>query len=170
MTNRSALALPVFVQAHLGQRVLIDAILGEMTLEPSIILKLYYHIMLCEEVLIVHPSAAHLKVWQELSTHANAKDHLTLPIYMDHNATTPVDPRVKAAMDPLFGGSVRQRFGAAPMPLAGRRKLPCAKAREQVAALVGCEPRHMMIWTSKAPPKSKQYLAILRVWCARFQG
>ncbi|WP_338486127.1 cysteine desulfurase family protein [Streptomyces sp. SCSIO 75703] len=57
------------------------------------------------------------------------------PVYLDHNATTPVDPRVAAAMEPYLTGhfgnpSSGHHYGEAP-----RRALAGARAR--VAALVG---------------------------------
>ncbi|MEI5519854.1 cysteine desulfurase family protein [Streptomyces brasiliscabiei] len=60
------------------------------------------------------------------------------PVYLDHNATTPVDPRVTEAMLPhltdFFGNpSSGHLYGAEP-----RRAL--AAARTQVAALLGSDP------------------------------
>lgn len=60
------------------------------------------------------------------------------PAYLDYNATTPVDPRVSASMTEVltahFGNpSSIHRFGEEP-----RRLL--ARAREQVAGLVGAAP------------------------------
>src|SRR6185437_9182842 len=60
------------------------------------------------------------------------------PVYLDYNATTPVDPRVADAMLPhltrLFGNpSSGHAYGAGP-------KAALARAREQVAALIGARP------------------------------
>jgi cysteine desulfurase len=82
---------------------------------------------------------------------------MPLPIYMDHNATTPVDPRVKQAMEPFlaaqFGNpsSVSHAYG-------WQAQIAVRKAREQVAALVGCEP-HDVYFTSGATESNN--LAIL---------
>ncbi len=62
--------------------------------------------------------------------------------YLDHNATTPVDPRVLEAMQPYFGGqfgnpSSRHRYGR-----LARSALDTA--REQVAALVGAHPGQLL--------------------------
>jgi cysteine desulfurase len=59
-------------------------------------------------------------------------------VYLDHNATTPLDPRVLEAMLPYLGElygnpSSRHRFGR-----LARAALDAA--REQVAALVGAQP------------------------------
>jgi cysteine desulfurase len=57
------------------------------------------------------------------------------PIYLDHNATTPVAPAVVAAMLPLLGAgfgnpSSEHHYGTQP-------RAALARAREQVAALIG---------------------------------
>jgi cysteine desulfurase len=63
------------------------------------------------------------------------------PIYLDHNATTPVDPEVVEAMRPYFGG----RFGnASSVHHFGRdAKVALENAREQVAAFINCEPSEL---------------------------
>ncbi len=69
-------------------------------------------------------------------------------IYLDHNATTPLDPRVLDAMLPFL----RERFGNA---ASRHHALGCdaatavETAREQVAAVIGADPREI-IWTSGA--------------------
>ena len=67
---------------------------------------------------------------------------MSLNGYLDHNATTPVDPRVLEAMQPYFGGqfgnpSSRHRYGR-----LARSALDTA--REQVAALVGAHPGQLL--------------------------
>ena len=69
-------------------------------------------------------------------------------IYLDHNATTPLDPRVLEAMMPFL----TDRFGNA---ASRHHALGCdaAKtvetARQQVASAIGADPREI-IWTSGA--------------------
>ena len=60
------------------------------------------------------------------------------PIYLDHNATTPLLPDVVAAMMPYLG----EHFGN---PSSGhvygqRARQAIERAREQVASLLGCQP------------------------------
>ena len=67
--------------------------------------------------------------------------------YLDHAAASPLDPRVRDAMAPFTG----QDFGS-PSSLHdwGRRPAEALeRAREQVAALVGCDPE-WVIFTSGA--------------------
>jgi cysteine desulfurase len=60
------------------------------------------------------------------------------PIYLDYNATTPVDPEVAAAMEPY----IREHFGnASSTHEYGRRAREAVeKARGQVAGLLHCRP------------------------------
>lgn len=73
---------------------------------------------------------------------------MNTPIYLDHHATTPVDPRVLDAMLPFF----RENFGNAASidHEHGRRAANAVKtAREQVAELAGV-PAKAVIFTSGA--------------------
>ena len=63
-------------------------------------------------------------------------------IYLDHNATTPVDPAAAEAMMPLM----REEFGnpSSPYPLGTRAKERLEQSREQVALLLGCASREVV--------------------------
>ncbi len=68
-----------------------------------------------------------------------------LPIYLDHHATTPIDPRVAQAMRPYE----EDRFGnpGSPHRYGWEAEAAVAVAREQVARVIGAKPSEM-IWTS----------------------
>lgn len=65
--------------------------------------------------------------------------------YFDHNATTPVDPRVLEKMLPYFGGTYGNPSSAHGFGKAARTAIDTA--REQVAELVDCHPSEV-IFTS----------------------
>ena len=70
------------------------------------------------------------------------------PIYMDYGATTPVDQRVVDAMIPWL----REHFGnpaSRSHAWGWEAEEAVEKAREQVAALIGADPREI-VWTSGA--------------------
>ena len=71
-----------------------------------------------------------------------------LPIYLDYSATTPCDPRVVDQMIPWLHdhfGNPASRSHA----WGWEAEAAIEKAREQVAALIGADPREI-VWTSGA--------------------
>lgn len=85
---------------------------------------------------------------------------MKLPVYLDHAATTPVAPEVLDAMMPYF----RERpWNASSRHSGGAEAAEAvARAREQVAALIGASPREIFFtsgateannWALKALPK-----------------
>lgn len=88
-----------------------------------------------------------------------------MPIYMDHNATTPIDPRVRSAMQPyleeMYGNasSSSHAFG-------WQAQSAVKKAREQVASLLSCRAADV-IWTSGATESNNlALLGVVRAFCA----
>lgn len=70
-----------------------------------------------------------------------------MPVYFDHNATTPLDPRVLDAMLPYLRGPYGNPSSVHRYGRAARTAIEAARA--QVAALVGVQPAQV-IWTSGA--------------------
>ena len=73
---------------------------------------------------------------------------MTMPIYMDYSATTPVDPRVAEKMIPF----ITEDFGnpaSRSHPYGWTAEKAVENARKEVAKLVNADPREI-IWTSGA--------------------
>jgi len=91
------------------------------------------------------------------------KDHKKHDIYLDHAATTPMDPAVKAAMDPYFCDKFGNPSGFYEIGLRAHEALE--EARNKVAKRLNCSSREIVFCGSGTESDN---LAILGV--ARFKG
>lgn len=80
------------------------------------------------------------------------------PLYLDHAATTPVDPRVAAAMAQCLTAGAAWANSASQHVYGRRARERVEQARAQVAALIGAAPRDLL-FTSGATESNN--LAIL---------
>lgn len=84
------------------------------------------------------------------------------PIYLDHAATTPVRPEVRAAMEPFYGPQFGNPSSAHRWGRAARAALD--EARERVAACLGARADEI-VFTSGGTESDN--LAVLGAWRAR---
>lgn len=91
---------------------------------------------------------------------------MKLPVYLDHNATTPCDPRVVDAMIPYFS----ERFGnaASRTHFYGWESAEAVElAREQVAALAGAEPREIVFTSGATEAANLAIKGVFEAYAAR---
>ena len=91
----------------------------------------------------------------------NATD-VTLPVYLDYNATTPIEPSVRAAMLPFL----EEHFGnPSSNHMDGRQAAGAVeRARDQIAALLNCAADEI-VFTSGGS-ESDNWALLGRIWAA----
>ncbi len=89
------------------------------------------------------------------------------PVYLDNQATTPCDPRVVAAMLPWF----TERFGnphSAEHAMGRQAEQAVETARAQVAALIGADPREIVLTSGATESNNIAIKGAARFHAARF--
>lgn len=84
-------------------------------------------------------------------------------IYLDYNATTPVDPRVLEAMLPYF----REDFGnpaSGQHPWGWAAETAVTKSREKVASLIGAEPSEILFTAGATESNNGALFGFARHW------
>lgn len=81
-------------------------------------------------------------------------------IYFDHSATTPLDPRVLDAMAPYLGGAYGNPSSLHEEGRIARTAID--KARAQVAALIGAEPKEIVFTASGTEADNLALIGVVR--------
>jgi cysteine sulfinate desulfinase/cysteine desulfurase-like protein len=95
----------------------------------------------------------------------NQRSNAMARIYLDHNASTPIDPVVAAAMRPFletdYGNPSSGHWAAAPA------KAALDNARRQVAALLGCATEEIIFTSGGSEANNLALKGLCRMPCGR---
>ena len=93
--------------------------------------------------------------------HAQLLNPDETPLYFDHQATTPVDPAVRSAMEPHFG----EIFGnphSSEHAFGRRAYVAVETARAQIASLIGAEPEDIAFTSGATESNNLAILGLAR--------
>ena len=90
-------------------------------------------------------------------------------IYLDYNATTPIDPQVAEAMLPFVQGGLSGLFGnpssGHSFGVAARRGVETA--RRQVASMLGCDPDDLIFTSGGTEANNHAIKGVAEAYCQR---
>ena len=112
----------------------------------------------------MHASAEHSVA--ERGANDSAGESRRRPVYLDHNATTPVDPLVLDAMLPYFG----ERFGnpsSVEHVYGSEASAAVDHAREQVAEVIGARPEEIVFTGSCTEANNLAILGVAKAMPAK---
>ncbi|MFQ5958306.1 MAG: aminotransferase class V-fold PLP-dependent enzyme, partial [Alphaproteobacteria bacterium] len=95
--------------------------------------------------------------------------NIKLPIYLDYQATTPVDPRVLDAMLPYFCDkfgnphSISHSYGAEAAEAV-------EKARAEIAALIGADAREVIFTSGATESNNLALKGVARFYADKYKG